>query len=189
MTQSFEPWIQASLWCGVHAQCYASQVSLNSVHLLIQHSVLCRTPWRVGDALIGTGNTGWTTSKGGHPCPCQNSSQRPPAENTGRESLRNHLSCLFDYPTGQRTGLNYAISIPSWWHRRSVGRDKCNLDIETHRLHKSWPKQLRNTAPQRSWSLDFNILSTPGSPRDNPEEGSSQKLRTCYSNKSSPLVL
>ena len=39
-----------------------------------------RTPWRVGDAVVARGNAGWTTSKSGHPCPCQNCSQRPPAE-------------------------------------------------------------------------------------------------------------
>ena len=31
-----------------------------------------RAPWRVGDAVVGRGNAGWTTSKSGHPCPCQN---------------------------------------------------------------------------------------------------------------------
>ena len=31
-----------------------------------------RTPWRVGDAAVGRGNAGWTTSKSGHPCPRQN---------------------------------------------------------------------------------------------------------------------
>ena len=34
-----------------------------------------RAPWRGGDAVVGSGNAGWTTSKGGHPCPCQNCSQ------------------------------------------------------------------------------------------------------------------
>ena len=28
-------------------------------------------PWRVGDAVVGRGNAGGTTSKGLHPCPCQ----------------------------------------------------------------------------------------------------------------------
>ena len=31
-----------------------------------------RAPWSVGDALVGRGNARWTTSKSGHPCPCQN---------------------------------------------------------------------------------------------------------------------
>ena len=26
-----------------------------------------RAPWRVGDAVVGRGNAGWTTSKSGHP--------------------------------------------------------------------------------------------------------------------------
>ena len=38
-----------------------------------------RAPWRVGDAMVGRGNAGWTTSKSGHPSPCQNCSQGPPA--------------------------------------------------------------------------------------------------------------
>ena len=30
------------------------------------------TLWKVGDAMIGRGNAGWTKSKGRHPCPRQN---------------------------------------------------------------------------------------------------------------------
>ena len=41
-----------------------------------------RVPWRVGNAVVGRGNAGWTTSKGGHPCPCQNCSQGPSVETT-----------------------------------------------------------------------------------------------------------
>ena len=41
-----------------------------------------RARWRVGDAVVGRGNTGWTKSKSGHPCPCQNCSQGPPVEKT-----------------------------------------------------------------------------------------------------------
>ena len=44
-----------------------------------------RAPWRVVDAVVGRGNVRWTTSKSGHPCPCQNCSQGPPAEKTGRD--------------------------------------------------------------------------------------------------------
>ena len=33
-----------------------------------------RTLWRVGVAVVGGRNAGWTTSKSGHPCPCQNKS-------------------------------------------------------------------------------------------------------------------
>ena len=39
-----------------------------------------RAPWRVGGAVVGRGNAGWKTSKGRHPCPCQNCPQRPSAE-------------------------------------------------------------------------------------------------------------
>ena len=47
---------------------------------------------RVGDAVVGRGNAGWTTKNGNH-CPCQSCSQEHPAENTGGESLLNRLSC------------------------------------------------------------------------------------------------
>ena len=30
---------------------------------------MVRAPWRVGDAVVGRGNAGWTTSKSGHPWP------------------------------------------------------------------------------------------------------------------------
>ena len=36
------------------------------------HYPCFRTPWQVGDAMVGRGNAGWTMSKSGHPCPCQN---------------------------------------------------------------------------------------------------------------------
>ena len=52
-----------------------------------------RALWRVGDAVVGRGNAGWTTSKTVHPCPCQNCSQGPPAEKSGRGSLLNRPSC------------------------------------------------------------------------------------------------
>ena len=55
-----------------------------------------RAPSRPGDAVAGRGNAGWITSKSGHPCPCQNCSHWPPAENTGREPLLNSPSCSPD---------------------------------------------------------------------------------------------
>ena len=65
-----------------------------------------RAPWRVGYAVVGRGNAGWTTSKSGHPCPCQSCSQEPPAEKTGRGSLLNRPSCPPDDSIGQGTELN-----------------------------------------------------------------------------------
>ena len=52
-----------------------------------------KAPWKVDDTVVGRENAGWTTSKSGHPCPCQNCSQGPPAEKTGRVSLLNRPSC------------------------------------------------------------------------------------------------
>ena len=39
-----------------------------------------REPWRVGEAVVGRENAGWTTSKSEHICPGQNCSQGAPAE-------------------------------------------------------------------------------------------------------------
>ena len=56
-----------------------------------------KAPLRVGDAVVSGGNAGWTASKSGHPCPCQNCSQWPPAEkkkNWKRISAESFLMCL-----------------------------------------------------------------------------------------------
>ena len=60
----------------------------------------------VGDAVVGRGNAGWTTPKSGHNGPCQNRSQGPPAEKTGRGPLLNRPSCPPDDPVGKGTELN-----------------------------------------------------------------------------------
>ena len=65
-----------------------------------------RALWRVGDAVVGRRNAGWTTPKSGHPCPCQTCSQGPPAEKTGRGILLNRPSCPLDDPIGQKSTLN-----------------------------------------------------------------------------------
>ena len=46
-----------------------------------------RAPRRVGNAVVSIGNAGWT-SKSGHPSPCQNCSQGPPAEKTEEDLCR-----------------------------------------------------------------------------------------------------
>ena len=66
-----------------------------------------RAPWRVDDTVAGRLNARWTTSKSGQPCQCQNCSQGPPAEKTGRGSLRNHPSCPHDDPISQGTELQW----------------------------------------------------------------------------------
>ena len=48
-------------------------------------------------------NSGRTTSKSGHPYPCQNCSGRTPAEKTVRESVLKRLSCSLDDPFGYST--------------------------------------------------------------------------------------
>ena len=54
--------------------------------------------------MVGSGNAGWTL-KSGLPFLCQNCSQGPPAEKTGRESLMDRPSCPPDDPIGQGTNL------------------------------------------------------------------------------------
>ena len=66
-----------------------------------------RAPWKVGDAMVGRRNAGWTISKSRHPCPCQNCSQRLPREMTSKGSLLNHPSCPPDVPIGQGTQVNW----------------------------------------------------------------------------------
>ena len=61
---------------------------------------------KVGDAVVGRRNAVWTISKTGHPCPCQNCSQWPLAENTGTDSQLNRPPCLPNDPIGQGTELN-----------------------------------------------------------------------------------
>ena len=65
-----------------------------------------RASGRMGDAVVGRGNSGWTTSQSGHPCPCQNHSQGPRAEKTGRGSPLIRPSCPPDDPIGQGTERN-----------------------------------------------------------------------------------
>ena len=66
-----------------------------------------KAPWRLGDITVGRGNAGWTTSNSRWPCPCQNCSQCPPVEMSGRGSLLNSpvakldLSRIFQSKRGQ----------------------------------------------------------------------------------------
>ena len=73
-----------------------------------------RASWRVGDAVVGIGNAGWTTSKNEHPCPCRNCSQGLPAEKTGRESScgmpHKQLSQQFNLDRTSDTAFAVAIS-------------------------------------------------------------------------------
>ena len=71
-----------------------------------------RAPWRVGDTMVGRGNAGWTTSKSGHPCPCQNCSHGPPAEKTGGGSLLNRPLYPPDDLISQGTELKWTVPKP-----------------------------------------------------------------------------
>ena len=84
----------------------------------VSHHVWCHTSWqtlqnqpadfraplKVGEAVVGRENAGWTTSKREHPCPCQNCSQWPPGERTGRGSL---LNCHVPTMTRSVKGLKW----------------------------------------------------------------------------------
>ena len=74
------------------------------------------------------GNAERTTSKSGHHCPCQNCSQRPPAEKTGRGSLLNRPSFPPDDPISQGlnwTELNKMALFASLCHTRHHTRWQC----------------------------------------------------------------
>ena len=78
-------WVHRNLfwklaWFG-HATCHNSLSKTTSF----------MAPWGVDDALVGRGDAGWITSEAGHPCPCQNCSQRPRAEDWKRTSAESSL--------------------------------------------------------------------------------------------------
>ena len=55
--------------------------------------------------MIGTGNAGWTTSKSGQPCPCQNCSRWPLVEKAEGGSLLTRPLCPPDNPARQGTDV------------------------------------------------------------------------------------
>ena len=95
-------------WDGVRKETeYIIKDIFSSLDTIAASQKPCfREPWRVGDAIVSRGNAGYTTSKCGHLYLCQNRSQQPPAEKTGRGSLLNRLSCPTDDPIGQGIELN-----------------------------------------------------------------------------------
>ena len=60
--------------------------------------------------MVGRGNVGWTTSESGHLCPCQNRSQEPPVEKTGREPLLQNVLVL----QGSEVTLTPTTEVKSW---------------------------------------------------------------------------
>ena len=81
-------------------------------HALTASSKPCfRTPRRVGNAMDGRGNAGWTTSKGAHLCACQNCSQwspaKPPKKKNGRQSQLSHPSCTPLNPISRGSKVNW----------------------------------------------------------------------------------
>ena len=59
---------------------------------------------RLGDSMVGRGNAGWTPSKSGHPCPCQNCAQGPAAEKTAELSLMS-----LRWPNLSREGTDFFV--------------------------------------------------------------------------------
>ena len=87
-----------------------------------------KAPWRMDNNVVSRGTAGWTTSKRGHSCICQNHWQGPLAEKAEKRSLLNCPSC----PTLTQSvkGLNWTESwlldqsvsllhwlvvVPGWW--------------------------------------------------------------------------
>ena len=105
-----------------------------------------RAPWRVGDTVVGRGNAGWTTSKSGHPFPCQSCSQGSPAEKTGRGSLLNRPSCSPEEPNRPRnwTELNSRVGLmrANYNTKQPNKTSEIIILIETRvwRVKMSWSK-------------------------------------------------
>ena len=74
-------------------------------------------PWRMDDAVVGRGNAGWTTSKSGHPCSCQNCSQWPPAEKIGKGIAAGLSPMSPRRPNRSRDWTELHISGPNTIHR------------------------------------------------------------------------
>ena len=93
--------------CDLYWTCYTSLCALfGTGYATASPKPSIRAPWWVGNAVVGRGNSGWTMSKNGHPCLCQNSSEWPSAEKSGRGSVLNHPLCPLNNLIGQGTELN-----------------------------------------------------------------------------------
>ena len=116
-------------------------------------------PWRVGNAVVSRGNAGWTTSKSGLSCSCQNCSQGSPAEEAGRGSLLNRLSCPLRQPNWSRdwTELNwlsvdkglcllvtrYLLKLRNGRSTENISSDKIRQKLYTKKKKKQTNKQTK----------------------------------------------
>ena len=112
---------QDQLPCGSTwiSSCNCQEMATCMVWHVTRHDSLSKTIFQgtlEGGRCCGLrGNTGWTASKSGHPCPCQYCSQGPPAERTGRGSLLNLLlMCL------QCSNLSWRWTELNWTLKQSV---------------------------------------------------------------------
>ena len=81
--------------------------------------------WRVGVAVVGRRNAGWTT-KNGHPCPCQNCSQGPPDPSRSPEPIHANMLHLNLWERGEKACQNRKVL--SWaLNSHRVGR-LCRLE-------------------------------------------------------------
>ena len=123
----------ASLW--VHRNLFWQLSRDRNLHALGMSHVTTASPnhlpghiegWAI--AMVSRRSAWWTIWKSWHPCPCQNYSQGPPAEKTGRGSLLNCPcpSCSPDDPISQGTELNIfaRLGVKSHglaaWHRVKI---------------------------------------------------------------------
>ena len=92
-----------------------------------------RATWRLGDTVVNRENAGWTTLKNRHPRLCQNFSQGPAAEKTGRGSLLNRYPCLSpppDHSIVQGAGLNSAEPLTLQHIRKETHRSRLDNVME-----------------------------------------------------------
>ena len=98
-------------WCGARSATMLVHESLlatvKRAKENLHGSSMSHAPWIVGNAVVGRENAGWTTSKSGHSCPCQNCSQGSHAEKTGIGFLLNRPLCPPDDPFDQGTEINW----------------------------------------------------------------------------------
>ena len=72
----------------VRSRLINSPVSVPVCHDSLHKTILQGTLWRAGDAVVGRGKAGYTSSKSGRPCPRQSCSQSAPADQKKKERER-----------------------------------------------------------------------------------------------------
>ena len=113
-------------------------------------------PWRAGEAVVGRGNAGWTTSKSEHSCPCQNCSQWPPAEKTGRGPcwIVSHVP----QTTQSAEGLNWIEPIRS----KSSAKRSLHIHLSPMEMNVWWSWSVSRTISGNDWTEWVRVSISDG---------------------------